>query len=50
MLTVLLIVLLILAFAGLPNWGFATNYGFSGIIGLLLVILLVMMITGNVNF
>jgi hypothetical protein len=51
MLTVLFIILILLAIGGLPTWGYHANgYGFSGLVTLLLVILLVLMITGNINF
>lgn len=46
---ILLIVLLILALVALPNWGWhGGGYSFSGIIGILLVVLLVLMIAGYV--
>lgn len=48
MITVLLIILLILAIGAMPHWGYSTGWGYgpSGLVGLLLVILLVLMITG----
>jgi len=48
MLTVVLIVLLILAIGAMPNWGYSNGWGYgpSGLIGILLVILLVLMIAG----
>jgi hypothetical protein len=45
---VLLILLLLLVFGGLPNWGFH-NYGWgpSGIGGIILIVLLVLLLTGR---
>jgi hypothetical protein len=51
MLTLLIILLLILAIGGLPTWGYHSNgYGFSSLTTLVLVVLIVLMLTGNVNF
>jgi hypothetical protein len=45
---ILLIVLLVLVFGGLPNWGYHSyGYGPSGIGGLLLVIVLILFLTGR---
>jgi Protein of unknown function (DUF3309) len=45
---ILLIILLVLVFGGLPNWGYHSyGYGPSGIGGLLLVIVLVFFLTGR---
>jgi hypothetical protein len=45
---ILLIVLLMVVFGGLPNWGYH-SYGYrpSGIGGLLLVVVLVLFLTGR---
>jgi hypothetical protein len=42
----ILIILILLLFGGLPTWGYSRNWGYgpSGIVGLLVVILLVMLI------
>jgi hypothetical protein len=50
MLWVLVIILLVLAVAGLPHWGYAGGYGYypSGIIVLILVVLVILLLTGNV--
>jgi len=42
---ILLIVLILLLFGGLPTWGYSRNWGYgpSGILGLLLVVLLVLL-------
>lgn len=46
----LLIVLLLLVFGGLPNWGYHQyGYGPSGIGGLLLIILVVMLFSGRLR-
>ena len=47
----LLIVLLLIVFGGLPTWGYH-NYGYgpSEIGGLILVIVLILFLTGRLNF
>jgi uncharacterized protein DUF3309 len=47
----LLIVLLVLVFGGLPRWGYH-NYGYapSGLGGLILIILIILILTGRLNF
>lgn len=51
MLTLLFIILLILVIGGLPTWGYHSyGYSFSGAVGLILVVLLILAIIGNVNF
>ena len=48
---IILIVLLILVVLGLPQWPYATNYGWgyypSGALGLILIILLVLLLAGR---
>jgi flagellin-like protein len=48
---ILIIVLLVLAVAGLPHWGYAQsyNYGYfpSGLLGLVLLVLVVLMLAGR---
>lgn len=44
----LLLVLLLVVFGGLPNWGYHQyGYGPSGIGGIVLVVVLVMLLTGR---
>jgi flagellin-like protein len=46
---VLLIVLLLLVVGGLPNWGYHQyGYGPSGIGGVILLILVILLLTGRV--
>jgi hypothetical protein len=45
---VVLIVVLLLAFGGLPAWGLHSyGYGPSGVIGVLLIIVVVLILTGR---
>ena len=47
----LLIVLLLLVFGGLPNWGYHNDgYGPSGIGGIILMIVIILLLTGRLNF
>jgi hypothetical protein len=45
-----LIVLLLIVFGGLPNWGYH-QYGYapSGIGGVVLIVLVIMLLTGRLN-
>jgi len=45
---ILLIVLILLLFGGLPNWGYH-SYGYapSGIVGVVLIAVLIMFLTGR---
>ena len=52
MLTILVIVLLVvLLFGALPHWGYAANYNYgywpSGVVGLIVIILLVLLLAGH---
>lgn len=48
--TIVLVLLLLLVFGGLPNWGYHQyGYGPSGIGGLLLVVLVIMLLTGRLR-
>ena len=45
---ILLIVLIVLLFGGLPTWGYHSyGYGPSGIVGVILIILLILLLTGR---
>lgn len=51
--TILLIILLLLLFGGgWPSWGYSRNWGYgpSGLIGLLLIIVIVLALTGAWRF
>lgn len=46
----LIIILLLLVFGGLPNWGYHQyGYGPSGIGGILLIVLVIMLLTGRLR-
>ncbi len=47
----LLLVLLLVVLGGLPTWGYH-NYGYgpSGIGGILLIVVLILFLTGRLNF
>ena len=48
MLLILLIILLVLAFGGLPAWGYHSyGWGPSGLLGIFVIVLLVMLILGR---
>jgi hypothetical protein len=45
----LLIILLLIVLGGLPNWGYhQMGYGPSGIGGVLLIVLIIMLLTGRI--
>ena len=47
---ILLIVLILFLFGGLPNWGYHEyGYGPSGLAGILLIIILVLFLTGRLH-
>jgi hypothetical protein len=51
MLTTILIVILILMLVGaLPRWGYSRNWGYGpgGIVGLILIVVLILALTGRV--
>ena len=46
---VLLIILIVLLLGGLPTWGYHSyGYGPSGIVGVLVIILIVLLFTGRI--
>ncbi len=48
--TILLIVLVLFLVGALPTWNHSRSWGYapSGVLGLLVVILLIMLLTGNI--
>ena len=48
--TVLLVVLILLLIGAMPSWGYSRNWGYgpSGILGIVLVVVLVLALTGRV--
>lgn len=47
----LLIIVLLIVFGGLPSWGYHDyGYGPSGIGGIILIILIIMLLTGRLRF
>jgi hypothetical protein len=50
--TLLLIILVLILIGALPTWGHSRSWGYypSGGIGLILLILLILVLTGRVNF
>ena len=50
--TLLLILLVLILIGALPSWGYSRNWGYapSGITGLLVVILLIMVLTGRYSY
>ena len=46
---ILLIVLIVLLFGGLPRWGYHSyGYGPSGIVGVILIIVLILFLLGRI--
>jgi hypothetical protein len=47
--TLLIIILILLLVGALPRWGYSSGWGFgpSGIVGILLVVLIIMLLTGR---
>ena len=50
--TVLLIVLVLLLIGAIPRWGHSRSWGYgpSGVIGLLVVVVLVLVLLGHLSF
>jgi len=48
----LLIVVLLLLFGGLPTWNYSRNWGYgpSGVLGLILVVVVVLVLMNHVHF
>ncbi len=47
--TILIILLILLLIGALPRWGYSTGWGYgpSGLLGLLAIIVIVLLLTGN---
>ncbi len=48
---IIIIVLVVMLVGAFPTWGHSANWGYgpSGIVGLLLVIFLILLLTGNLH-
>jgi hypothetical protein len=48
--TILLIILILVLIGALPNWGYSRGWGYgpSGIVGLVVVVLLVLLLMGRI--
>jgi len=48
--TILLVILILFLVGALPTWPYSANWGYgpSGVVGLLAVVLVVMLVTGNI--
>ena len=48
--TILLIVLILMLFGAFPRWGHSKNWGYgpSGGLGLLVIVILILMLTGRI--
>jgi hypothetical protein len=47
--TILVILLLLLLIGALPRWGHSANWGYgpSGVLGLILIVVIILLLTGN---
>lgn len=48
MTTILIIILILILIGALPNFGYASNYGPSGIIGVILIVLIILLLLGRI--
>jgi hypothetical protein len=48
--TILLIILILILIGAIPNWGYSRGWGYgpSGIVGILLIIVIVLLLTGRI--
>jgi hypothetical protein len=48
--TVLIVILILILIGALPSWGYSRNWGYapSGLLGVALVIVIILMLTGQV--
>lgn len=51
LLTILIVLLVVALVGGLPTWGYSAGWGYgpSGIVGVLLVILVVLLLLGRIH-
>jgi hypothetical protein len=47
--TILVILLILLLIGALPRWGHSANWGYgpSGVLGLILIVVIILLLTGN---
>ncbi len=47
--TILVILLILLLIGALPRWGYSTGWGYgpSGLLGLILIVVVILLLTGN---
>lgn len=48
--TILIILLILILVGAIPRWGYSTGWGYgpSGIVGVLLIVVIVLALTGNI--
>jgi len=48
--TILLIILILILIGAIPNWGYSRGWGYgpSGIVGVLLIVVIVLLLTGRI--
>lgn len=48
--TILLVILILILLGAVPNWGYSRGWGYgpSGIVGVLLIIVIVLLLTGRI--
>jgi hypothetical protein len=48
--TVLLIILILILIGAIPNWGYSRGWGYgpSGLVGVLLIVVIILLLTGRI--
>ena len=48
--TILLIILILILIGAIPNWGYSRGWGYgpSGLVGVLLIVVIVLLLTGRI--
>jgi len=48
--TILIVILILILLGAIPNWGYSRGWGYgpSGIVGVLLVIVVILLLTGRI--